>query len=125
LQPAAPTAERGGVWRGASETRLQRALVSCALLPTGKSGPFAEFSCGASAVSVRGAVIVPVQANKMSLTQAVKFSASKGKQKPEHFEGGAQAVLEESIGAGPYEQTGLSATITQTSKEKVEIDSVF
>jgi hypothetical protein len=61
----------------------------------------------------------------MDLTQAIKVAATKGKQKPEKFENGPKAVLEESIAAGSYEQTGLSVAITQTNKEKVEVNSVF
>jgi hypothetical protein len=99
--------------------------VGLELFPDGKTGPFAEFSCGSTSIAVRGAVIAPIKPNKMELTQAIKVAATKGKQKPEKFENGPKAVLEESIAAGSYEQTGLSVAITQTNKEKVEVNSVF
>ncbi len=94
------------------------------LYPVGKTGPLMEFSCAGATVSVRGSVIVPVTANRMSLTQALTFKASKGKQKPESFVEGPQAILEESVDAAPFEQTGLALAMTQTSEEKVEVNSV-
>jgi hypothetical protein len=91
-----------------------------------RAGAFMAFSCGATSVSVRGSVIVPVKANKMSMTQALKFKASKGKQTPESLEGGAKDILEESSNGGAsYERTGLSAAITQTNQAEVEINSAF
>ncbi|HTU77849.1 MAG TPA: hypothetical protein VMF09_03740 [Solirubrobacteraceae bacterium] len=99
--------------------------LGLALYPVGKTGAFMEFSCGATDVSVRGAVIVPVKSDKMSLTQALKFSASKGKQKPQGFEGEPAEILEASFDGGAYEQTGLSASITQTNASEVEIDAAF
>jgi hypothetical protein len=99
--------------------------VALELYPVGKTGPLMEFSCAGTGVSVRGSVIVPVKPDKMSLTQALKFKATKGKQKPESFEGGPKAILEESFNGGTFEQTGLTAAITQTNAEDVEINSVF
>jgi hypothetical protein len=90
----------------------------------GKAGPLMEFKCGATAVTVQGSVIVPVKANKMSATQALKFKASKGKQKPEAFAGEAPDVLEESLDGAPFEQTGVTASLTLTSEEASEINSV-
>ncbi len=90
----------------------------------GKTGPLMEFNCGATTVVVQGSVIVPVKANKMSATQALKFKASKGKQKPEAFAGEAPDVLEESFNGGPLEQTGLTASLTLTGEEASEVNSV-
>ena len=94
------------------------------LYPAGKSGPLMEFSCGSTTVSVQGSVIVPVTADKMALTQALKFKASKGKQTPESFEGAPKDILEESFNGAPFEQVGLTLTTTQTNEAPVEVNSV-
>jgi hypothetical protein len=89
----------------------------------GGSGTLLQFTCGATTVSLRGSVIVPLKANKPALTQKLKFKASKGKQRPESFAGGSRDVLEESVGAGAYEQAGLSLAATQTGEETVEANA--
>jgi hypothetical protein len=61
----------------------------------------------------------------MSLTQALKFKASKGKQKPESFAGEPKEILEASFNAKPFEQAGLSLTTTQTDEEALEVNSVY
>ena len=89
----------------------------------GGSGTLLQFTCGATSVSVRGSVIVPLKANKPALTQKLKFKASKGRQKPESFAGGPRDVLEESVSAGAYEQAGLSLATNQTGEEAVEANA--
>ncbi len=95
------------------------------LYPAGKSGPVMEFACGSTTVTVQGSVIVPIKPNKMSSTQALKFKAAKGKQKPESFVAGPKDILEESFNSPPFEQTGLTMDITQTNGEPVEVSSVL
>ncbi len=95
------------------------------LSPVGKTGPLMEFSCGAITVSVRGSVIVPVNANRMALTQGLKFRASSGKQTPEGFVGAPKDILEASFAGKPFEQAGLTLTTTQTNEEKIEVNSVY
>ncbi|HTU79669.1 MAG TPA: hypothetical protein VMF09_13000 [Solirubrobacteraceae bacterium] len=100
--------------------------IALALYPVSKTGPFAEFSCGGTSVSVRGAVLVPIKAGKGYLKQALKFEATKGAQKPEGFEGEPKQILEESFDKGAsYEQTGLTAAITQTNDEDVEVNPAW
>jgi hypothetical protein len=60
----------------------------------------------------------------MSLTPALKGSASKGKQKPEAFVGEPKDILEESLNGGAFEQAGLTLTTIQTDEEAVEVNSV-
>jgi len=84
----------------------------------------AQFECGASAVRLRGSVIVPVSTNRMLQSQSWSFTAARGVQKPARLEGGAQTVLEMSIGGGAYAQAGLTMDSTQTSEEAVEINTV-
>ena len=106
---------------GASASKDKIALD---LFPAGKTGSLLVFSCAASAVSVQGSVLVPVAADKMALTAALKFKASKGKQKPEAFAGAAKDVLEASFSPGPFEQAGLTLSATQTNAEAVEVNAV-
>ena len=94
------------------------------LFPVGRTGFVMEFSCGATPVSARGSLIVPLPANKMLLTFKLKYSASKGKQKPESFVGESKDVLEASFNGAPFEQAGLTLTTTQTNEEEVEVNSV-
>ena len=94
------------------------------LYPVGKTGPLMEFSCGATTVSIQGSVIVPVKANKMSLTSALRFTAVAGKQRSESFVGEPKDILEASFNGEPFEQTGLTLTTTQTNEEQVEVNSV-
>jgi 6-phosphogluconolactonase (cycloisomerase 2 family) len=88
-------------------------------------GLIAEFTCGGTPAKLRGAAIVEVKANAMSATATLKYAAIKGIQKPTHFEGLANEILETSFGTGPFEQTGLALTTIQTSDEKVEVNSVI
>ena len=66
----------------------------------GGSGTLLQFTCGATSVSVRGSVIVPLKANKPALTQKLKFKASKGRQKPESFAGGPRGCARR-VGLAP------------------------
>lgn len=93
------------------------------LFPVGKAGSVMEFSCGSTSVTVQGSVIVPLKADKMSFTQALKFKAAKGKQKPERFVAGAKDVLEASFNHEALVQVGLTLTVTQTGKEALEVNS--
>jgi alpha-tubulin suppressor-like RCC1 family protein len=88
--------------------------------------PFVQYTCGTTSTEVRGALlgaITPV--NSSTTTYKIKFAQSKGKQKPEKFEGGPTEVLEASVGGGPFEQAGLDDTVTLTSEEAVELNSVI
>jgi hypothetical protein len=98
--------------------------IGLELFPAGKAGAFMEFTCGLTTVTLRGAVIVPVVANKMLTATTLKYSASRGKQHPERFLGEPAAILEASFGNKAYEQTGLTLEATQTSGAPVETNSV-
>ncbi len=84
----------------------------------------AEFNCGSTPVTVGGSVIVAVQKNEMQLAPTLKYEATSGKQKPEHFDEEPDDVLEASFG-GPFEQTGLTITTTQTNEEEVEVNAAI
>jgi len=63
---------------------------------------FVEFNCGGLTVNVRGAVISPVSSNAMKSIATVKFTATKGVQKPTKFLGGINMYLESSFAKAAY-----------------------
>jgi hypothetical protein len=91
-----------------------------------ESGNVAEFSCAGLPVVVKGSVLHKITANAMKLTATEKFTASKGKQKPEHFAGGTvdEHSLESNTNGGPFEEAGQTITSILTNEEKVEANSV-
>jgi len=98
--------------------------VGLALFPAGEVGSFAEFRCGSTSVVVRGSVIAPWKIlNTMQSTATVKFTATKGKQNKEAFEGEPKDVLEMSFAEGPFSQTGLTVTLAQGNEEPVEVNA--
>jgi len=97
--------------------------IGLELLPVGEGATFMELSCGITTVTLRGAVIVPCVANKMQTVTTLKYSASRGKQRPERFVGEPAAILEASFGNKAFEQTGVTFEATQTSGESLEANS--
>jgi hypothetical protein len=86
---------------------------------------FVAFACGGLTVKVKNSIIAPVPSNVMKLSATIKYTASKGVQKPTKFEGGPNTFLESKFTElAPYEQSGQSATTIQTAEEKVEIRSL-
>ena len=83
------------------------------------SGLFIEFSCTGLVVKVKGHVLVPIKNDKMTSTETLKFSAKKGKQKPEKWEeSSGLTILEASFKGGPFEQAGQEITSTITGSKK-------
>jgi len=91
-----------------------------------EAGNVAEFTCVGIKVTVKGSVLHKITANSMKLTATEKFTASKGKQKPEHFAGGVakEHILETSTNGGPFEQSGQTITSILTNEEKVEARTI-
>jgi hypothetical protein len=89
------------------------------------AGPLVEFSCGGVPELWRGLVIVPIKTNLMSSSITLKYAAAAAHQRPEGFEGQPKDILESSIGGGASVQSALVMTVTQTGKEKLEINSVI
>ncbi len=111
-----------GVVEAAMES--SKAKIGESLFPAGHSGPVAQFTCNGFKFVVTGSVIAIVPTNTMKLTAVIKFTQSKGKQKPESFEVGPANVLYSTIGEGGAEQSGQTFTANQTNEEKLEINSV-
>jgi hypothetical protein len=85
----------------------------------------ASFACAGTPVTVTGASIGELKRDVMNATPAIKFTETKGVQKPVRFEGGPEEVLHVKIGEGAAQQAGLFLTTTQTNQEKVEVNTVF
>lgn len=92
-------------------------------------GTIAEVECGpffgiTGEVVVTGSVIHQVSANKMLLEENEKFVQSKGIQKPENFDGGAQDVLESSLNGEKAVQAGEGLLTELINEEKIELSTV-
>jgi IPT/TIG domain len=112
-----------GVEKVGTKTPLNDTVALDLHAPAGED--VAKISCGSLPVVIRGSVLHKVAANAMKLTATEKFTAAKGKQKPEHFAGGVpgEHILEMNSGNG-FEQTGLTMAETVTNEEKVEASTV-
>jgi alpha-tubulin suppressor-like RCC1 family protein len=96
------------------------------LFPAGKTGEVMEFSCGATAVSVRGSVIAVSTKNSMKPMSTLTYSASsKGKQTPERLVGEPTDVLEASFNGAAFQRVGLAMKTVVSSEEPFEVNSVF
>jgi hypothetical protein len=117
--------ELGVISKGSPSTKDKIGNVLWPAGGTPTSGAeFVEFECGGLVVKVKNSVISPVTSNAMKLSATVKYTASKGVQKPTAFLGGPPTFLESKFAAAAYEQSGQSATTIQTAEEKVEIRSL-
>jgi hypothetical protein len=88
----------------------------------------ATFECATTAapgkelINLTGSVIGPIKKiDSMVPGFTVTYKQAAGRQVPEAFEGGAKDTLVTSIVGGSSEQTGLSATLTITNEEALEI----
>ncbi|HTZ62534.1 MAG TPA: hypothetical protein VMB51_00350 [Solirubrobacteraceae bacterium] len=114
---AASDGELGVISRGATAAEDKVGLEL--------DGLSATFHCGSSEeVEIHGSLIVPLKANKMLTTEKLKYSAKRGKQDPERFEGGTKAVLEVSVNREEFLPAGLSANMTLLFEQPVEVNSV-
>jgi len=87
-------------------------------------GLFITFQCATLHLEVRGSVLVNVPSDKMATTFTLKYTAAKGHQKPENFEGEPIDVLESSINGHPFEQSGQTITTKQKNEEALEVNAV-
>jgi len=102
--------------------------VALDLFPPGRAGLLLSFECDSIPFELRGSVLVPIKAGKMTLTTPLKYAATAGKQKPSEYETAEGTkvpdVLESSIFAEPFEQTGLTiAEDVLTSEEPLEVNA--
>ncbi|MGD1058617.1 MAG: PKD domain-containing protein, partial [Solirubrobacteraceae bacterium] len=88
-----------------------------------------SFECAGKSYEVKGSALVPLKTGKMTAAESLKYKASKGKQEPSEYETPEATkvtdFLETSIAAGAFEQTGLTATLTLTSEERLEVNTAL
>lgn len=88
----------------------------------------AQFTCGPSRVEVRGSVLVNVLAGKMIKSVTLKYTSTKGKQKPEFYEtaGGekVRSILEtDATGLTKgWEQSGQTITNVNVGEEALKVN---
>jgi hypothetical protein len=92
-------------------------------------GALAEFECSALAhIATTGCVAHPVTSNKMLKTATEKFTATKGEQKPDKFNGGPEneCALASALNKGTPEEAGqtITALLENAEPEGVEASSV-
>jgi hypothetical protein len=95
------------------------------LFPAEANGTFTEFECVGLTVIARGSVLNPTTANSMLMTDTLKWTSAKGKQKPEKFVGGPLDVCEVSTNGGAFVQCGGTVSLILTLEEKLEINTVI
>jgi hypothetical protein len=89
---------------------------------------FTEFECSGLKLVVKGEVMAPITANKMLTVQTVKFTATKGKQKPEKFAtdpaGTKRVLFAKNSKLEEFFQAGQTLTTVQTNLITAEASSV-
>jgi hypothetical protein len=102
------------------------------LFPQAGAEKFIEFTCGLHlTVSVRGKILVPIKNDAMKSTEILKYTATKGIQKPDEYEtesGGKEKAFLESLflseEKNEYEQAGMTIESKVTNEEPLELNLV-
>lgn len=114
--------EGRAVWK--NEAKHEAALD---LYPAKGEEKFIAFTCGESlTVEVRGSILVPVQANKMSSTFKLKYKQKNGFQEVKFFEEGGKLtedVLEANFEGKGWAKAGQSITSTVQNEEQLELNT--
>jgi hypothetical protein len=88
---------------------------------------FIEFNCGGSlTVAVRGAILVPIKADKMSTTVPLKYKGKKGIQALTQYEEGGKKIkanLEANFAGKGYVQASQTISSTVTNEEALEANA--
>ena len=97
------------------------------LYPAHGTEKFIEFNCGGTlTVAVRGSILAPAKADKMSLTLTLVYKAKHGFQTPEFFEENGLKIpsfLEADFSGKGWDQAGQTITSTVTNEEKLELNA--
>lgn len=92
---------------------------------------FVEFECGPANAKVKGSVLTNIPADVVKTKFEEKYTAAKGKQKPEYYytasDEKVQDVLSAKLGgpAAVFEQSGQTVTNSQTDEEPLEVNRYF
>jgi hypothetical protein len=97
------------------------------LFPAKGEEKFIAFNCGALHVEVRGSILVPVQANKMSTTFKLKYKQKNGFQETKFYENEegklVEDVLEANFAEKGWAKAGQSITSTVKNEEALELNT--
>jgi hypothetical protein len=93
-------------------------------------GKFIEFKCVGLEIKVRGkgeeagaGILVNIKNDKMATTEALKYKATKGVQKPAKWEGpNPETYLESNFENLGYEQSGQTITSNVKNEEAIELN---
>jgi hypothetical protein len=113
--------EGRAVWK--NEAKHEAALD---LYPAHGEELFIKFSCGELTVKVRGSILVPIQANKMSSTFKLKYKQKNGFQEVKDYEEGGKLfedILEADFEEKGWAKSGQSITATVHNEESLELNT--
>jgi hypothetical protein len=105
---------------GKKDAGAKRVLLL--LSPAGHTGPFAQFTCGGTSVTLTGALLGPIPTNKSTRTYEIRYVAHSGSQDAEEFEGQSGDVLSVSLNGASAVPAGLTLHTTIRSEEAIEIN---
>ena len=106
---------------GPHRTLVQEAAVQ--LTPPSET-PFAEFSCGATTVTMRGAPIAAITHSTKVRTLTLEFKVKKGEQELHDVSGVLPEQLESSIDGGPFAATTVKAKLKDLNYENTLVNVV-
>jgi opacity protein-like surface antigen len=108
------------------ENKLKKKLALDLFPTSADGGLYVTFNCGVSLhITVGGSVLVNLPSDKMLTSMTLKYTATKGHQKPEHLEGEPNDVLITEINSVKPEQSGITITSTQVAEEALEANALF
>lgn len=97
------------------------------LYPAKGEEKFISFNCGVLHVEVRGSILVPIQANKMSTTFKLKYKQKNGFQETKFYENEegklVEDVLEANFAEKGWAKAGQSITSTVKNEEALELNT--
>ena len=111
-----------GIYKAGTKPQGNKAGLE--LFPNHKAGPFAEYTCGARSFSIRGAVIFPARANKVTAGIELSAKASKGAQKPEGFVEEPKASWKWPKVRARTNSIGLTYSLRLETEEPLELNTV-
>jgi hypothetical protein len=118
--------EGRAVWKNEAKHEAALDLYPTPEKPGELEPKFIAFSCGAISVEVRGSVLVPIQANKMSTTVKLKYKQKNGFQEIKDYEEGGKLVediLEANFEGKGWAKSGQTITSTVKNEESLELNT--
>jgi hypothetical protein len=91
------------------------------------SGLDVEYSCSGFVFKIKGKILATIKNNRMTSTETVKYTATKGKQKPDEWEEepGPTSFEVGYVVGGSFESLGLDMTASLAFEEALELNAVI